>query len=660
MRIFPLLVAVALLACGRTSPVSYGDPTLTLAPLELELGEGLPGVTREASFTLSNVGRVSVELIRVRLAENVTGNLDLVGTVPATLAPGKSAAIRVRFTASLPPGRARARVLVSSNAKPLEALALATTLDPCTPANCGPSMNPCLGDGVCRAGECIRTVLTGKACDDTDACTQGDACSATGTCAGTALVCNSPPASRCIDPSTLGTFQPGTCSPANGTCVYVPTTRRCDFGCINDKCFDPCEGVTCASPPSQCHQNVGTCVVQGMTATCRYVLENDKPCDDGNSCTVTDRCNAQGACNGQPLACNTPPAGRCIDMDNAEVWQSPGMCQAGACVYTRRNDFCSIGCLRGQCMARCDVTLAAGSGVDGLQEGTAAQARFSEPYSLVTDSSGTVFVNDTGNGRVRQISNGVVSTVPGATGLVGPHDVALDGSGGLLVAASGRIHRVLNGQLLTLAGTGVGGAAVDGPAPMATFGSEVSVIGSSGGDVFVADASNHRIRRIRNGLVTTYAGTGMLGSNEGANATATFGHPHDLVLLANGDLVIAEGETHRVRRVTATTTSTVAGTGLIGSINGMPSASRFNTPLDVGVDPEGAFYVADTGNSCIRRVTPTRVTTFAGVCGFSGYVEGPATTARFRDPAGITVSANGVFYVSDTQNSRIRRIDCTP
>jgi hypothetical protein len=117
-----------------------------------------------------------------------------------------------------------------------------------------------------------------------------------------------------------------------------------------------------------------------------------------------------------------------------------------------------------------------------------------------------------------------------------------------------------------------------------------------------------------------------------------------------------------VRRVNfaSQTTTTIAGNGVTGMTNGTLAQARFNTPLDTDVDVEGAIYVADTDNHCIRRISPTRVTTFAGVCGAQGYQEGPAATARFRDPAGVAVSKGDVFFISDMENNRIRRIDCKP
>ena len=666
MRFSVALAAVlAVAGCGRTQPTSLGDPKLSVSPTRLDLGAVLPGGALRSRVTLTNVGRVPVTQIRVQLTGGGDGPglWSLLGELPTTLGVGQSADVTVGYEAALPPGGGSRTMRVTSDAAPAAVQLLATTLDPCSLQNCGATMNPCEGPGRCVGGLCVHDPLTGKACDDGDPCTLTDVCSAQATCAGAAVKCEAPPPTRCLDQDTLATYAPGVCQ--QGMCLYAPTQMKCPFGCANDKCFDPCEGVTCDQPPTQCHQDKGTCVPQKPKGVCSYQLVEQKPCNDGDACTVDDRC-AMGVCQGAPMQCTTPPAGRCLDMDNAEVYDTKGFCQAGSCQYTKQTQFCGIGCMRGACQASCEVSLAAGNGQVGSNDGPATGARFSDPYSLVVDSSGTVFINDTANGAVRQLSGGQVSTVPGATGLVGPHDVALDGAGGLLVGASGRVYRIVNGMQTTLAGTGVQGMAVDGPSQTAVFGSEVSVAGSSSGAVYVTDASNERIRKIANGVVTTFAGTGAVGFQDGPNASATFQHPHDLVILPNGDLIVAETLNHAVRRVTATSTSKVAGTGQIGLNNGAPLSSRFNIPLDVAVDAEGAFYVADTGNHCVRRValatlSPTRVSTFAGTCGTPGYQEGSATAgARFREPAGIAVGPDGTVYVSDTQNQRIRRITCRP
>ncbi len=652
-----LVSILCLLSCGRTGLLDFGSPKLSAAPRELDLGEGFPlGTPLTGEVTLTSVGRVDVSALRAEWQQTSRG-LFTVEPAPATLKWDQSVTLKVTYQPTLPPSDDVAQLLIASNALPITITVRARTLDPCNPTHCNlDGESQCVSDARCVAGVCVKTPRTGQSCNDSDACTLSDVCTAQGLCAGQPVVCDMPPPTACVDANTLATFSAGACT-AQGQCRYEPTLETCPFGCRDNKCFDPCAGVTCNTPPSQCHEMMGECVPQLPIGICRYDLEPGKACTDGNSCSVQDTCNEQGACVGQPMVCHSPPSPRCTDEDHSEVYDTAGTCVAGMCTYTKRTDFCGIACLRGQCMASCAVSLVAGSGVDGFREGAAAEARFSTPYSLVVADNGDVYVNDTGNAAVRLIRGGQVSTPAGASNLPGPHDVALDGSGGLLVGSQGGVVRIVNGSQTRIAGNGVGGPAVDGPVATAGFGKEVSVLGSSGGSIFVADADNHVVRRVQNGQVTTFAGSGRIGWADGPNLSAEFSHPHELAFLGN-DLIVPDALTHTIRRLSSTTTSTVAGNGVPGSTNGSLGAARFNTPLDVAVDPQGAIYVADSGNGCIRRISSTRVTTFAGICGSPGYQEGNASMARFRDPAGVAVSTQAVFFISDMQNHRVRRIDC--
>ncbi|MFZ5469514.1 MAG: hypothetical protein ACOZIN_08765 [Myxococcota bacterium] len=651
------MAVLALSGCGRTRTLSYGDPKVELTPDELDLGTTLPGKKLVGELLLQNTSRRDVTGISFSIEAERAGQFVVEG-VPTSLGWGKSVALEVSYLGEMPPRSDEARLTITSNALVVSARLFGRTLDPCEVALCDPAPDVCHSRGRCEEGRCVHDVLVGKSCDDQDRCTVSDVCGLDGVCRGSQVECAGPPSPTCLDADTLSTWEsPGTCT--QGGCTYGRVLTKCPFGCRSGACFDPCAQVTCNSPPSVCHKPTGTCVAQLPLGRCVYELDNGKGCNDGDPCSVQDTCS-EGVCRGTPMVCQTPPAPTCLDADNSEVHDPVGVCQAGVCVYAKRSVFCPIACLRGQCMASCTTSFVAGSGVDGYLEGAASNARFSTPYSLTVDASGVIFVNDTGNGRVRQIANGVVSTPPGGSGFSGNHDVVLDGAGGLLVAEIGRVVRVFNGVQTTVAGTGpLSPGFRDGPAAQAQFGQEVSVCGTSSGTVFVADAENQRIRMVQNGQVSTYAGVGFPGQVNGPNALASFNHPHELVF-ANGVLYVPDTSNHSVRTVSATTTATLAGNGTPGFSNGAPLAARFNNPLDLALDPEGAVYVADSGNHCIRRISPTRVTTFAGTCQFPGYQEGPAFTARFRAPAGIAITSAAELFISDTENNRIRRIDCLP
>ncbi len=198
--------------------------------------------------------------------------------------------------------------------------------DPCEGVVCdAPPNAQCFeAAGTCADGVCsYEQFEAGTGCDDGDVCTELDSCDGDGQCAGAPVVC---PAKdpECVDAGTSRAYSAGTCDPGTGDCLYEPTDTPCEFGCdgATGLCLgDPCAGVVCDEPPSQCHASPGTC----SGGTCTYVpLAQGAPCDDGNACTQGDACDGQGGCAGTPLACDQPP-GPCHE--------ATGECVDGNCVY---------------------------------------------------------------------------------------------------------------------------------------------------------------------------------------------------------------------------------------------------------------------------------------------------------------------------------------
>lgn len=241
--------------------------------------------------------------------------------------------------------------------------------DPCAGKVCDqPPSDQCyLPTGSCIDGACSYTALTGARCDDGDACTGGDTCSNTGTCAGTPLSCNTPPLPKCT-PDKTASIHPdvrGTCSKA--VCTYATTEVPCAFGCDDTTGLckgDPCAGVTCNAPPSQCRLALGACT----NGVCAYGLKPaNADCDDGDPCTVADVCSASGNCAGQPKTCNSPPAPTC-DHGTSVGFSRAGTCEesTGTCVYVEHDRECAIGCdpATGLCESAEPGTHASGSGVN--------------------------------------------------------------------------------------------------------------------------------------------------------------------------------------------------------------------------------------------------------------------------------------------------------
>jgi len=193
----------------------------------------------------------------------------------------------------------------------------------------------------------------------------------------------------------------------------------------------------------------------------------------------------------------------------------------------------------------------------------------------------------------------------------------------------------------------------------ARFSSPHGIAVDSTGTLYVADTGNSVVRKITsNGKVTTLAGlAGSQGSDDGTGNSARFTAPWGMAIDATGTLFVTDRSAHTVRRITAHgLVSTIAGlAGSSGSEDGVGSAARFNEPTGIAVGADGTLYVADTGNSTIRTIaTDGTVNTIGGLAGATGSNDGVGTAARFSSPEGITVDEFGTVYIADTMNHTIR------
>ena len=239
---------------------------------------------------------------------------------------------------------------------------------------------------------------------------------------------------------------------------------------------------------------------------------------------------------------------------------------------------------------------------------------------------------------------------------------------GLAVAGSPATAAATDGNIFTVAGTGVGGFSGDGgDASAARLDGPRAVAWTADGGYLIADYFNRRIRAVSpTGIITTIAGTGTDGYNgDGKNATAAqLNQVHGVAQLADGSVLIADTGNQRIRRVDSSgVITTVAGNGTAGygGDGGPGNKARISSPRGIAALPDGGFLIADSGNHRIRRVSPGpdwTITTVAGKAteGYTGD-GGLATNATLDTPFGASPTPDGGFLIADSGNSRVRHVD---
>jgi sugar lactone lactonase YvrE len=424
----------------------------------------------------------------------------------------------------------------------------------------------------------------------------------------------------------------------DGTCENAPVKdgTPCDDGQIcshSDQCTGgACKGTTYSCPSASCG-----------TATCT----GDPPPDECSATVDPGKCLIDGACyNEGDFKVGSSQCERCVTAQSASSWTPVP----------------NSGCV---------ITLA-GTGTAGFKDGSADTAQFSNPVGVAVSGS-TVYVADMLNHRIRRISGGIVSTLAGS-GAAGfadgqavsakfnqPSGVTVTSSGSVFVADSGnhRLRRISGGNVSTYAGSGTPGFA-DGPAGSAQLDTPTDVTWNLLG-IFVAEAGNHAVRVISGGNVATYAGTGTYGNKNGPALSAQFNNPNGLTVGTYGSIYVGDTNNHMIRSIYessgTTTVTTYAGTGTAGYQDGSKAQSQFNKPggLANGGTLLTAILAADSGNHRIRRISYLGGTSTIAGSGTPGYKDGEASMAQFNQPTDVAVGS-GKIYVADSKNHCIRVI----
>ncbi len=361
---------------------------------------------------------------------------------------------------------------------------------------------------------------------------------------------------------------------------------------------------------------------------------------------------------------------------------------------------------------------------DGTQTGAGSNSTsgsgstFNGITGITIDSSGNLYVSDTGNNLIRKITPaGVVTTIAGSTRrsvdgvgtsaqFINPGMLSINlSTGDLLVPGSdNNVRKVTTAggvytvstlfnynvgstpvqavcAYITSAGASIlttdnyshlyqwtlsGGRYVSSSsldAVSTPAGDGYGLVVDSSNNIFMTDSQTHRIFKIlQNGSYSIFAGSSSSGTTDGTGTAARFKGITGITIDSSNNLYASDTGNNTIRKITpAGVVTTIAGTaGSSGSTDAAGSSARFNSPWDIDIDGSGNLYIADRGNNLIRKLTLSGATytasTIAGTAGLSGSTDGTGAAARFNAPTGIAVDSSGNIFVSDTNNDTIRKI----
>jgi sugar lactone lactonase YvrE len=325
------------------------------------------------------------------------------------------------------------------------------------------------------------------------------------------------------------------------------------------------------------------------------------------------------------------------------------------------------------------TTVAGEPGLSGSDDGLGNNARFNGLIGIVADAGGSIVISDWGNQTIRKISpSGQVTTYSGYAGIPGfvdsvgesarfdnPRGIGIDFLGNIYVADQGNnvIRKISsNGFVTTLAGKNGEIGYADGVGINAKFNNPRGLTIDRSGNIYVADQGNNIIRKIsQSGLVSTYAGkAGEAGSLDGDPQTARFRSPEDVAVDLKGNIFVVDSGNNTIRKISSDgkSVTTFAGVaGEKGAVDGFGAEIRLNSPRGIAIDCNNNLIIADTLNHLIRLISKESVSkTIAGIALQPGFEDGHASKAKFNFPRGVAVDSLGAIYVTDQSNHVVRKI----
>jgi sugar lactone lactonase YvrE len=310
------------------------------------------------------------------------------------------------------------------------------------------------------------------------------------------------------------------------------------------------------------------------------------------------------------------------------------------------------------------VTTLAGNGHQGIVDGIGGrdgEAEFYGVYDVAIAPDGTIFAIEEVSSSIRMIDPcNVVSTFAGGEDeFTFPQGIAIDDAGNLYVADTGH-HRVrkvdTDGNITTLAGSGEPGFA-NGSGAAAQFNRPSRVAVDAGGNVYVSDTGNDRIRKISpDGNVTTLAGNGNPNFEDGPADQAELTNPEGIAVDAAGVVYVAEPVNSSIRRIEDGNVTTIASNLDSNPATFVDGPDGFNIVRDVAVDADGNVFIADTSNYVIRMLAPDGKLSVVAGTGESDDVDAAAHGAQLSNPTGITLDANANVIIADVDRVKLLRL----